>query len=105
MAIAWINVETLLNEWATLVTSHLGNAEAPLLSERQFQRYLSFLGVPDAEQRKGENLPVWGKSQRSSSHYLAMDRPDPLRDEGYLYEKLLREASVQTHTDHYEMPN
>lgn len=103
--IAWTNVETLPNEWATLVTSHMENAEAPLLSERQFQRYLSLLGVPDAEQRKGENFPVWANLKGLPPTYLAIDGPDPLRDEGYLYEKLLREAGVQTRTDHYEMPN
>ena len=103
--ISWTDIETLPKEWTQLVTSHVENANAPLLSEKQFQRYLSLLNVPDSEKRKGENFPVWADLKGLPPTYLAMDGPDPIRDEGYLYEKLLREAGVQTRTDHYEMPN
>lgn len=103
--LSWTNVERFPEEWKKLVTSHTDNAEAPLLSEKDFQRYVSILNVPDDEKTKGENFPVWADSRGLPPTYLAMDGPDPLRDEGYLYEMLLRKAGVQTRTDHYDMPN
>lgn len=60
--------------------------------------------MPQAEQRKEENFPVWADLIGRPPAYLAMGRPDPLRYEGYFYEKLLREAGLQSRTDHYEMP-
>jgi alpha/beta hydrolase fold len=56
--IAWTDVETLPKSWVRVVASNGESAEAPLLSEEGFQRYLSLLSVPDDEKQKGENLPV-----------------------------------------------
>ncbi|CZR69145.1 uncharacterized protein PAC_19045 [Phialocephala subalpina] len=69
------------------------------------QRYLSLLNIPNKERPDENAFPVWAELHGLPPAYLAMDGPDPLRDEGYLYEKLLREARVQARTDHYEMPN
>lgn len=103
--IAWTDLETMPKLFTDLVTSHTENSRAPLLTEEDFQRYLAILDIPKEEKRRGENFPVWANLQGLPPTYLAMDGPDPIRDEGYLYEKLLREAGVQTRTDHYEMPN
>jgi versiconal hemiacetal acetate esterase len=61
--------------------------------------------VPESERKKGENFPAWADVKGLPRTYLAMDGPDPIRDEGYLYEAMLRKAGVQTRTDHYELPN
>lgn len=71
-----------------------------------YQRYLSALGVPDSEKRKGENFPVWGPFEGLPPAYFAMDGPDPARDEGYLYMDLLSKAGIKTRVDFYAgVPN
>ncbi|KAM0514450.1 hypothetical protein ACHAPE_006743 [Trichoderma viride] len=91
--------------WAEKVVSHQENAEAPVFGEKEWQKYLTLLNVPESERKKGENFPVWADLKGLPRTYLAMDGPDPIRDEGYLYEAMLRKAGVQTRTDHYELPN
>ncbi|QYT05446.1 Abhydrolase_3 domain-containing protein [Trichoderma simmonsii] len=97
--------QSVPSEWAQKVVSHQENAEAPVFGEKDWQKYLSILNVPESEQKKGENFPVWADLKGLPPTYLAMDGPDPIRDEGYLYEAMLRKAGVQTRTDHYELPN
>ncbi|KUJ07702.1 alpha/beta-hydrolase [Mollisia scopiformis] len=100
-----VSLDQLPRTWKNLVTSHEENSNSPLLTEDQYQRYLLALNVPDDQSKKGENFPAWAEHQGLPSAYLAMDGPDPIRDEGYLYDKLLREAGVPTRIDHYELPN
>ena len=77
-----------------------------MLDEASWQRFRNLLAVPDAEKRKGENFPVWGPLEGLPPAYLAKDGPDPTRDEGWLYEELLRKAGVQTRMDFYAgLPN
>lgn len=71
-----------------------------MLDEMSWQRFLNLLAVPDSE-----DFPVWGPLGLLPA-YLAMDGPDPIKDEGWLYEELLRKAGVQTRTDLYAgLPN
>jgi versiconal hemiacetal acetate esterase len=102
---SWREGEQLPQKWNELVTSHQENAHAPLLSELDLQCYLSLLNLSDSERLDENVFPVWADLHGLPPAYLALDGPDPLREEGYLYEKKLREAGVQTRTDHYEMPN
>ncbi|KAL6892014.1 alpha/beta-hydrolase [Trichoderma evansii] len=92
-------------EYAAKVVSHEENAEAPVFGEKDWQKYLSLLNVHESERKIGENFPAWADVKGLPRTYLAMDGPDPIRDEGYLYEAMLRKAGVQTRTDHYELPN
>ncbi|MDE9440029.1 hypothetical protein EWS82_13200, partial [Staphylococcus xylosus] len=78
--------QSVPSEWAQKVVSHQENAEAPVFGEKDWQKYLSILNVPESEQKKGENFPVWADLKGLPPTYLAMDGPDPIRDEGYLYE-------------------
>ena len=77
-----------------------------MLDEASWQRFLNLLAVPDSEKRRGENLLVWGPLEGLPLAYLAMDGPDSTRDEGWLYEELLRKAGVQAGADFYAgLPN
>jgi acetyl esterase/lipase len=77
-----------------------------VLDEASWQRFLNLLTVPDSEKRKGENFPVWGSLEGLLLANLAINGLDPIKDEGRLYEELLRKAGVQTRTDFYAgLPN
>jgi acetyl esterase/lipase len=77
-----------------MMKSHMEMADAPLMSETFILRYLTTLGVPAEEARNGENFPVWAdlKSLDLPPTYLAMEECDPIRHDGFLYEKLLADA-------------
>ena len=75
--------------------------------ENTLELYFKTLGVPESEQRKGENFPLWEKDLSGLPPvYLPMDEHDPTRDDGFAYAELCREAGVLTRTDYYEgLPN
>lgn len=99
--LSWSNPEGIPAEWAARVNSHHENGSAPVPD-----RFPNLLAVPDSEKCKGENILVWGPLEGLPPAYLAMDGRDPIRDEGSLYEELLRKAGVQTRTDFYAgLPN
>ena len=98
--------ETIPEAWKAMLKSHIEMADAPVMSKALIQRNLATLGVPDAEKRKGENFPVWADLKGLPPAYLAMDECDPIRDDGFLYEKLLSDAGVRTRVDFYKgLPN
>ena len=81
-------------------------ADAPILNESLYEFYVTTLGMPDVEKRKGENFPVWGPLEGLPPAYLPIDECDPTRDQGFLYAELLAAAGVKTRTDYYEaLPN
>jgi versiconal hemiacetal acetate esterase len=103
--IAWPD-PNIPEAWRSVLTSHEENANAPVLNEDMYEMFLSALGVPDDEKRKGENFPMWGPLEDLPPAYLAMDECDPIRDHGFLYTKLLRDSGVLTRTEYYKgLPN
>lgn len=104
--LSWQGPEDIPAEWAARINSLGGNGSAPVLDEASWQRFLNLLAVPDSEKRRGENFLVWGSLEGLPLAYLAINGLDPIRDEGRLYEELLRKADVQTRTDFYAgLPN
>lgn len=94
------------DSWRKQLTSHIENAEAPVLNEKMYEAFLSALGVPDNEKRKGENFPCWADLAGLPPAYIPTDECDPLRDQGFLYAELLQQAGVKTRTDYYKgLPN
>ena len=102
--LSWPDPEGIPAEWAARIDSHGGSRSAPVLDEAPWQRFLDLLVMPDSEKRKGENFPVWGLLEGLPLANLAINGLDPIKDEGRLYEELLREAGVQTRTDFYAGP-
>lgn len=103
--IAWPD-KSIPKDWTARLNSHQENTEAPILSEKLYEMFVDALGIPDAEKRKGENFPVWADLTGLPPAYLPMDECDPIRDQGFLYAKLLQEAGVLTRTDYYKgLPN
>ena len=75
-------------------------------STKRHTMLISVLGVPEDEMRKGENFPMWADLKGLPPAYLPMDECDPIRDHGFLYAQLLRDAGVLTRTDYYRgLPN
>jgi acetyl esterase/lipase len=104
--ISWPEKDGTPASWAARLTSHAENANAPVFDEALYEFYISILGVPDDQKRKGENFPVWGPLEGLPPAYLPMDECDPIRDQGFLYAELLAEAGVKTRTDYYRgLPN
>ena len=104
--VAWPDKDGIPQSWAARLRSHSENAHAPVFDEALYELYVSILGVPDEEKRKGENFPVWGPLTGLPPAYLPMDECDPIRDQGFLYAELLAEAGVKTRTDYYRgLPN
>ena len=104
--LSWLDPEGIPAEWAARINSHDENRSAPVLDEASWQRFPNLLAVPDSEKRKGENFLVQGSLEGLPLAYLAINGLDPIRDEGRLYEELLRKADVQTRTDFYAgLPN
>lgn len=93
-------------EWAGRLASHVENADAPVLGNDLYRMFLSALGVPEGERRKGENFPMWANLEGLPPAYIPVDECDPIRDHGFLYAELLRKAGVPTRTDYYMgLPN
>ncbi|KAF2098963.1 alpha/beta-hydrolase [Rhizodiscina lignyota] len=98
--------EKIPESWRSRLSSHTENADAPVLNQKLFEMFLSALNVPEDEQRKGENFPTWADLKGLPPAYLPMDECDPIRDHGFLYAELLRDAGVLTRTDYYRgLPN
>jgi versiconal hemiacetal acetate esterase len=94
------------DDWNKRLSSQTEQADAPLVNNVLYQKFVKALGVPDSERRKGENFPVWADLHGLPPAYLPMDECDPIRDQGFLYNELLSEAGVKTRTDYYRgMPN
>ncbi|KAG8533620.1 uncharacterized protein KY384_001360 [Bacidia gigantensis] len=103
--IAWPDPE-IPKEWEDGLMSHVEQADAPILNEALYEQLVDALNVPAEQKRVGENFPMWGPLHDLPRAYLAMDECDPTRDQGFLYEKLLRRAGVNTRTDYYRgLPN
>jgi versiconal hemiacetal acetate esterase len=103
--IAWPD-DKLPSDWATALSSHGENAEAPVFDNETYHMFLSALNVPEGEKRNGENFPVWAQLNGLPPAYLPMDECDPIRDQGFLYAELLHKAGVHTRTDYYRgLPN
>ena len=98
--IAYLDL-AILDHWKFELTSHVTNAEAPVLNKAMKERIISALGLPDDERRVGENFPMWGPLEGLPPAYLPMEEFDPISDRGFLYAKLLKEAGVKTRTDYY----
>lgn len=104
--LSWPGPEGILAEWAARINSHDESRSAPVLDEASWQRFLNLPVMPDSEKRKGEDFPVWGSLEGLPLANLAINGLDPIKDEGRLYEELLRKAGVQTRTDFYAgLPN
>jgi versiconal hemiacetal acetate esterase len=103
--IAWPDPEIPV-AWQERLCSHKENTDAPILSEKLYESFVSALKIPDSEKRRGENFPVWARLDDLPPAYLAMDECDPIRDQGFLYNDLLTAAGVKTRLDYYEgLPN
>jgi versiconal hemiacetal acetate esterase len=103
--IAWPDAN-IPAQWVGELPSHVQNSAAPVFSEAMYEMFVEALDVPDEDKRKGENFPMWGPLEGLPPAYLPMDECDPIRDQGFLYAKLLSEAGVKTRTDYYRgLPN
>lgn len=103
--LAWPDPE-IPEDWKKCLTSHTENAEAPVLTEKLYETFLSALGVPDDEKRKGENFPAWASLEGLPLAYIPIDECDPIRAQAFLYSELLHAAGVRTRTDYYKgLPN
>lgn len=102
----WLNVPSILSEhqipakWRHLYVSKQQNEHAPILSS-------SALDV--LQKHTGWDMDSPWRSPVASSHslaglpktYIQVDGMDCLRDDGLLYDEMLREAGVQTRCDLY----
>lgn len=103
--IAWPDPQ-IPEHWTRRLKSHTEHADAPVLNEALYEKLVQRLNVPEEAKRDGENFPMWASLACLPPAYLAMDECDPTRDQGFLYEALLREAGVKTRVDYYPgLPN
>ena len=102
----WLNVPWLMSEqqvpakWAHLHTSRQQNEEAPILPTADLEKVIQYTGL-DLESPWFSPLnhshPMGGLPKA----YIQADGMDPLRDDAFLYDEMLREAGVQTLCDLY----
>lgn len=82
------------------MVSHSQNADNPGLNESDYQLFMEAYGAPYED-------PLFSPLFWESGHkghpktYFQVCGMDPLRDEGLIYEKVLREAGVETKLDIY----
>ena len=98
--IAWPDPQIPAN-WGSRLQSHAEQADAPILNEALYEKFIQKLNIPDEAKCDGEDFPVWASLTELPPVYLAMDECDPTRDQGFLFEALLREAGVRTRVDYY----
>lgn len=68
--------EQIPKDWTQRLLSHKVNFDPPILNEKLYEMLVEVLGLPDAEERKGENLP---QSQRTAISLSAHERTRPHR--------------------------
>ncbi|KAJ7495056.1 Alpha/Beta hydrolase protein [Mycena latifolia] len=74
------------------------NKDAPILSKAKMDSFYDFLQAPAAHP---EASPLLLKHAGLAPAYFQVAGLDPLRDEGLLYERVLRESGVKTKVDIY----
>lgn len=75
------------------------NKDAPVLSKENILTSYDLLKAPPSDP---ENSPLLNPNHKGlSPAYVQVAGLDPSRDEGFLYEEMLKEAGVRTRPDSY----
>ncbi|OCH90783.1 hypothetical protein OBBRIDRAFT_730146 [Obba rivulosa] len=86
-------------EWKDELRSLEEHKDAPILSKQGLYKWYEEYGVIPTD---SECSPLLYPSHKGlAPAYIQVCGLDPLRDEGFLYERLLRDASVKTKLDFY----
>ncbi|KAF7341797.1 Esterase/lipase/thioesterase [Mycena sanguinolenta] len=100
----WLQIPGLVHpaayppEYASELLSYVQNAEAPLLSKAMIDLFYDCLQGPPTHP---DVSPLLADHTGLPPTYLQVCGLDPLRDEGLLYEGLLREQGIPTRLDIY----
>ncbi|KAF8158667.1 alpha/beta hydrolase fold-domain-containing protein, partial [Mycena galopus ATCC 62051] len=100
----WLQLPPLIHpaayppEYASELLSREQNADAPILSKASLDLFYDCLAGPPSDP---DISPLLGDHSGLPPVYMQICGLDPLRDEGFLYERLLRAQGVRTKVDVY----
>lgn len=102
----WLNVPWLIDKhqvperWTSLFTAREQNEDAPILATADLLKVLEYTGA-DETSAWWTPLNVTRSLAGLPKTYIQVDGMDPLRDDGLLYDEMLKEAGVESRCDLY----
>lgn len=90
------------SQFAAECVGRLENAHAPLLETEEMNINQDLYGVPESQWTDPLAFPIWADPTLFPPTYVQVNSADPLRDDGLLFERSLREAGVSTRLEFFD---